>query len=394
MKKKYILFILIIVFLITGCSLVARLKKKALAKPHIVDVFQIKERVEPPYSGFQVIEDNIYVYYGKSLYCYSLLTNKQKWAISLSRFKNGTFEKIEKKNGLIFAFFYPGTNERGSIFLCLNEKNGEIIWQRNDIFVAPGGSMITEKNRIYVNLYGKVGEKTSYFGCLNQQNGKTIWRHKGSNIRDYSRPLNKFYIFSDGIKGVMKINKNNGQELGFIKRNKHNLWLAQGVKELIVDNNLYFFDNIGKSSILYSYDIKNLKKKWQFQVKDGYQENESECSFGKLYCTEKFLFIDQSIYNDSLLKEKETIYCFDKKNGKLVWEKRPNYQIIAVDNNYVIATAYKLPLSLLSRYIEWLDLNTGNTIWKQNIRITDVPSMDESQLYFAKGKTVYKIQLD
>lgn len=312
-------------------------------------IHKTNTQISPPIS---FDEDKLYFETDdRHFYCLDSANGKILWKIEqwhkLYRYD------YDNMQSLLFEgdFLYLQTRE-GNI-VCIDKNSGEIKWYYYTF------------NRFYTNL--KLVDNKIYFWdldfiCLNPKNGKIIWKFSDEKNKEES-DVNLDCLRGDGRPRmesipVMTDNKvyltryftifcldwNTGKILW--KRKTNYLPYAQLAEKRIIVTSRYC-DNTGTyTSEIECLDKVNGRFYWDFHY-TGVSYKALEASNGNI------LFQQAS---DKLNK----LICLDADSGKSVWNKDvPS----ALDDNYLIVGTH---IYIGGDKLYCIDINNGKTLWEKN----------------------------
>lgn len=330
------------------CRIIATDKNGGLA--------ELEFTFESPKSKILFFSD-----FSGNLTAYDLITDKILWESKTSHLEAHTAYKDIIFSGL------NGIN-------ALNILSGEIVWTSTPSvnYNNQYRNIISDETNVYAF------DSDSNLHCVSIDNGEKLWERSFLNYyATLSIDESKIYVCSRNDDHLYAINKNSGDiEWSFRLDNKNTAGAPEiNTNPLIVDNNIYFGDIIGR---FYSFNKNDGTLNWSFDA--GLFNN---------------FYASPTIYKNTIIAATSSVlYAFDKETSDVKWSYyRSNGGIesspFIYDNKVYIGFSNNGSGELVC-----LNVDNGNVIWKYDLpnKTTTSPIVFEDTVYIGDwGKNFYAI---
>eukprot|EP01080_Neovahlkampfia_damariscottae_P003435 gene3435-6084_t len=247
-------------------------------------------------SSYLKDEWKSYIYCGINgiLCAINTLENKLIWKKEINNSKFG-FTSIQ---------FSLGKEGKGKLIIiqndelyCLNNLNGEIIWNRK---LYGKYSMLK-----ILNDYLYISSTNGIIQCIKKENGEEMWKNELNNKHESNLifELNKNYLYSSFNGSIFKIDLKNGNEIWKIKNLMNISNSVCNIITLIInDKILYCFIK----GIIHLIDIEN-----------GKLIKKIELIKNPIYSSMSVLKINT---DNIIIGYIDKVYCFDLENNEIIWK--------------------------------------------------------------------------
>ncbi|MFL1895277.1 PQQ-binding-like beta-propeller repeat protein [Aquimarina sp. 2-A2] len=261
---------------------------------YALDLYTLKPLWEArtPFVDNHTISNDL-LYLGlNGIYGLDILSGEIKWT-SKPDTNNNDYRNIIVDDLNIYAF---GSN---STLYCVNKTTGATLWERSFLnYYAP---LSIDSDRVFV-----CSRNDDELYAINKQTGLADWSFKLSNntgaaAKIDTNPLivNNDIYFGDNIGRFYSLDKNTGVQNWSVDAGQFNSFYASPTqfKELII---------AGTYSTLYAYNLNNGSTTWEYKPNEGTFE------------TSPFVYNDK-IYIGLSKNGSGELLCLNANDGSIIW---------------------------------------------------------------------------